>query len=137
MRCSGCGKNIPFGGEVCPHCLRDKSRDQSATVIGGLALLAGGFIGNLVGGFGGMIIGGLVLGFVAVIATASGKKHTTKAPPRVRLEPPSAPKPPEKSLPAASPDPIDRLARLDDLRTRGVITDAEHRKQRDAIIAAL
>ena len=28
IQCSGCGKRIPFAGEVCPYCQRDKSDDQ-------------------------------------------------------------------------------------------------------------
>lgn len=50
MRCSGCGKDIPFGGQVCPFCQRDKSSDQASTVAGMTAMIIGGFIGNLVGG---------------------------------------------------------------------------------------
>lgn len=86
MRCSGCGKDIPFGGQVCPFCQRDKSSDQTGTVATCLGLLIGGFIGNAIGGFGGMLIGGFLLGIVAAIITASGKNHSARKPPRVRAD---------------------------------------------------
>lgn len=32
MQCSGCGKRIPFAGNVCPYCHRDKTDDQQNEV---------------------------------------------------------------------------------------------------------
>jgi F0F1-type ATP synthase assembly protein I len=69
---------IPFAGEVCPPCLRQKKSDQTGTVATGLGLLTGGFIGNLIGGFGWMLIGGFVLGLLASIVSMSGKNYTAK-----------------------------------------------------------
>lgn len=83
MHCSGCGKNIPFGGRVCPHCQRDKANDQQSHVLGVVALIIGGAIGNAVGGFSGMIVGGLLLGLFVAIVTVSSANHSAKKPPRV------------------------------------------------------
>src|SRR5262245_39006301 len=49
MKCSNCGMDIPFSGNVCPYCKRDKSGDQLLSIIGtvvGIFLLIG-FIGCL------------------------------------------------------------------------------------------
>jgi predicted lipid-binding transport protein (Tim44 family) len=135
MHCSGCGKNLPFAGQVCPHCQRDKSADQSSTVIAGVALLFGGFIGNLIGGFGGMIIGGLALALIAVVATMGSTTKAAKKPPRVRVEP--APTLPPTSTVKPSDAATERLARLDRLRDTGAITDEEYSQQRKAVIASL
>ena len=48
MRCPGCGKTVPFGGEVCPYCLRDKSADQQFQIILFIFVLVGGGVGYLV-----------------------------------------------------------------------------------------
>lgn len=145
MRCSGCGSKIPFTGDVCPNCLRDKGSDQAATVAAGLGLFIGGFIGNLIAGFGGMIVGGLILGFIAAVAAAvmSGKNHSAKKPPRVRVEPaapaiPSRPRTTPFTVAAADSGSVeDRLRRLDRLKADGLLSDAEHQAQRRAIIATL
>ena len=50
MLCSGCGKRIPFGGQVCPHCQRDKGADQQIHVCGMVYGFIGGAIGYAIGG---------------------------------------------------------------------------------------
>jgi hypothetical protein len=140
MRCSGCGKDIPFGGQVCPYCQRDKSSDQAATVAIGIGLVIGGFLGNLVAGFTGMMVGGCVLGIVAGAISMSGKSHSAKKPPRVRVDPPVSVRA-STTLKAAAVSALDgpeaRLRRLDDLKAKGLLSDQEHRDQRKAVIAAL
>lgn len=49
MKCSNCGKEIPFAGEVCPFCHASKKGDQAQHV----ALVIGLVVGALVG-FGGL-----------------------------------------------------------------------------------
>lgn len=142
MKCTGCGSKIPFSGDVCGFCLRDKSSDQTATVATAIGLVIGGFVGNLAGGFGGMIVGGLVLGIVAAVLAAimSAKNHSAKKPPRVRVDPATATIPTTKPRPVAvtaSNSVEDRLRRLDRLKTEGLLSDEEHDVQRRAIIAAL
>lgn len=44
MKCSNCGKEIPFSGRVCPYCRADKSGDQ---VLHAMAI-GGGIIGAIV-----------------------------------------------------------------------------------------
>jgi len=140
VRCSGCGKNVPFGGHVCPYCNRDKSSDQTGTVATGAGLLLGGFIGNLICGFGGMLIGGFVLGLLAAIVSMSGKSHTAKKPPRVRVDPPilaKASTTPDAAAVKAAEAPEARLRRLDDLKAQGLLSEQEHGDQRRAIISLL
>lgn len=140
MRCSGCGKDIPFGGQVCPFCQRDKSSDQAATVAIGIGLVIGGFLGNLIAGFTGMIVGGFVLGIIAGAISMSGKNNSAKKPPRVRIDEPAPimpPSPQKKPSVAAINTPEARLRRLDELRNQGLLSDEEHRDQRKAIISVL
>ena len=132
MRCSGCGKDIPFGWQVCPHCQRDKSSDQASTVAGMIAMVVGGFIGNLVGGFGGMIIGAVVLGFIAVVMTLPGKKHSSRKAPAVRVVDANA-----SPKPKITNSTADRLANLNALKEQGLLTEGEYERQRAVIIAAL
>ena len=80
MRCSGCGKEIPFAGAVCPYCHRDKSKDQAYTVTAFILGSVFGFLGYKIFGWGGAI-GGFIIGcIVAVIATGVG---VNKKPPEV------------------------------------------------------
>lgn len=140
MRCSGCGKDVPFGGQVCPYCQRDKSSDQAATVIIGIGLVIGGFLGNLIAGFTGMIIGGFGLGIIAGVISMPGKNHSAKKPPRVRVDEPArniAPSPQKKPSATATNTPEARLLRLDELRNQGLLSNEEHRDQRKAIISML
>lgn len=140
MHCSGCGKNIPFGGQACPYCKRDKSSDQTATVAGVIAMMVGGFFGNLVAGFGGMIVGAFSLGIVAAIVSQLGKANTAKKTPRARVDPvPTipAPKPVAPQPLPASSGIEDRLRRLNSLKSRGLITEEEYDIKLAAIIATI
>lgn len=140
MRCSGCGKSVPFGGHVCPYCNRDKSSDQTGTVATGAGLVLGGFIGNLIGDFGGMLIGGFVLGLLAAFVSMSGKNHTAKKPPRVRVDDLPAVKPqavPIERVATLADTPEARLRRLDELLSKGLLSADEHQEQRVAIISML
>lgn len=67
---------IPFAGEVCPYCLRNKKGDQTRTVATGVGLIIGGLSGHLVDGITGMIVGGLAFGLLAAIIGPPGKNHT-------------------------------------------------------------
>ncbi|MGW8135935.1 SHOCT domain-containing protein [Sphingomonas zeae] len=135
MRCSGCGKGIPFGGQVCLYCHREKSSDQAITVFGTIGVLFGGFIGNLVGGFGGMLVGAFGLGFIALVfisVTGSKKGHSAKRPPRIQLEPT-----PKAKSESSNPDAAIRLAKLKQLMGDGLITDEEYQRQRSKIVDSL
>ena len=131
---------IAFAGEVCPYCLRQKKGDQIATVGMGAGLLLGGFVGNVIGGFGGMLIGGFVLGLLAAIVSMSGKNHTAKKPPRVRVDHLPSAKPqtsPIERVATLADTPEARLRRLDELLSKGLLSADEHREQRVAIISML
>ncbi len=39
MKCSNCGKRIPFSGRVCPFCHAQKSGDKLRTVIAAIIAL--------------------------------------------------------------------------------------------------
>jgi hypothetical protein len=47
MLCTGCGKRVPFVGDVCPYCQRDKTRSQVFHLIGYSCGIASGLIGYL------------------------------------------------------------------------------------------
>lgn len=143
MRCSGCGKDIPFSGEVCPHCLRDKSGDQTATVAGFAGLIIGGGIGGLIFGFEGALIGGILLAVVFMAMVMSG---TESKPPTVRTERQSVPKstrPQAASEVALSEGRDDmkstrsRLSELREMLNDGLITKDEFEKKRSDIIERL
>jgi hypothetical protein len=138
MRCSGCGKDIPFGGEVCPYCQRDKSGDQVLTGCMFVAFLIGGGVGYLFNGVIGAIIGGFVLVIAAAIVMVPLAQAKAKKPPEVNV----ASGEDEKPAPAPPTRPVgetisDRLRRLDDLLAEGVITMQEYEDQRRAIITSL
>jgi hypothetical protein len=137
MHCSGCGKDVPFAGEVCPHCNRNKGADQTATVVGMLAIGLGGWIGGMIGGFVGTIVGGVVLGAIAVVATTGRRTRSAKQPPVVRIKGgASTSSPANRPLPKRD-DLASRLQRLDDLKAKGLISDDEHADQRARIISAI
>ncbi|EGC00427.1 hypothetical protein G1E_03195 [Pseudomonas sp. TJI-51] len=69
--CSGCGMTIPFSGEVCPHCHRDKSDDQMKetemqliSFVGAIAALISGAITYQFASFKNSFITGAVVGIV-------------------------------------------------------------------------
>lgn len=126
MRCSGCGKDIPFGGQVCPYCQRDKTKDQQYTV---LAFILGGglgYLGYLIFGFWGAIIGFIVGCVIAIQISGAG---STK-PPEVRITNANPPESIETSSEV-------RLRKLNDLRQKGLIDDGEFAARRKAILDEL
>ena len=81
MYCSGCGKDIPFGGDVCPYCQRDKSNDQAYTALGFILGICAGVIGYFIFGFWGAIVG-IILGIItALVVTEKGRTQA----PEVRI----------------------------------------------------
>lgn len=127
MLCSGCGKDIPFNGTVCPYCQRDKSKDQQYTVWAFILGLGLGWLGyKLLGVWGG--IGGFVVGCIAAYAMCSA--GNTKAPEVRVLE--------DKPLPKAAPSTSEtRLTNLKGLLEKGLIDDAEYKARKKAILDEL
>ena len=124
MRCSGCGKDIPFAGTVCPYCQRDKSKDQAYTVVAVIFGLIGGAIGYFIFGLWGAL-GGFFLGcIVAAFVTLNGG---TK-PPEVQVVPPAASVQPDDS--AAS-----KLTQLKQLHDQGLLTAEEFASKKADILA--
>jgi hypothetical protein len=91
--CSNCGADIPFTGNVCPHCKADKSKDQHQTALA----MVFGFVGGMVGFGAGMAKGdvcfgavaglvGMVLGIIVgmVLAFTSQKEAAKRWKPRHR-----------------------------------------------------
>ena len=70
MRCSNCGKNVPFGGRQCPYCHADKSRDQQRLLLLVVLGIVGGGVGWLVRGLDTAVIG-LLVGVVAGLIMAT------------------------------------------------------------------
>jgi hypothetical protein len=73
MRCSNCGKDVPFGGKVCPYCHADKSSDQQKQVLGVLFGLVGGVVGWLIHGILVALIG-IFVGVIVGLIVASKMK---------------------------------------------------------------
>ncbi len=133
MRCSGCGKDIPFNGDVCPHCQRDNSDDQAQHAITVVLIVVGVGIGWLVSDFKGMFWGGGIAVILAiVIGVADATKRGPTKPPQVRVQDttPPAPTPAGKTV-------QQRLAELDMLRKEGLISEAEYAAKRQAILDSL
>lgn len=138
MICSNCGKDIPFTGEVCPYCQRDKSSDQEQWAIAMVGAALGGAIGYMVNGIIGVVVGfvigtgiGVVIGRLVALRNGSSSK-----PPEVRiasLENDWTARPAARAE-GARPSAESRLLALDALRAKGLLTDEEYQRKRDAII---
>ncbi|WP_444910938.1 hypothetical protein [Microbulbifer sp. TRSA005] len=63
MHCSGCGKDIPFSGEVCPYCNRSKSYDKKYLSLAPFLALVFALFGYGLFDWWGVIIG-LIAGYV-------------------------------------------------------------------------
>jgi hypothetical protein len=70
MRCSNCGKDVPFNGNVCPWCNNDKTADKQTQILGFFFGLVGGALGWLIHGFGVALIG-IVIGVLVGMYVAS------------------------------------------------------------------
>jgi hypothetical protein len=126
MRCSGCGEDIPFAGDVCPYCLRDKSEDQQYTVVASILGAALAYVGYLMFELVGAIAGFVVGGIIAVFVTRAGGK--TDAPEVAIVN--------EKNK--GEGDCTERrLKKLDDLKQKGLITDDEFSERRSKILEEL
>lgn len=132
MRCSGCGKEIPFVGEVCPNCQRDKSGDQQTQTLAMFFGFIGGAIGWFISGIGAAIIGmivGVVVGMIMAAMTGAGKTQA----PKVRIvDSPESTKISQEASAATS-----RLASLESLKSQGLITEAEFNAKRQEVLETL
>lgn len=139
MICSGCGKDIPFAGAVCPYCQRDKRGDQRFTAItmawGVIGILVGSVIGSLSSEKDGSVVPmfaggfiGLVIGFIFALARNAGTQRTQ--PPEVRIARRSG----RKDIARVGPDIASRLETLEALRSKGLISEAEFDAKRASIL---
>ena len=67
MRCSRCGKQVPFFGVDCTHCGADKSQAQAMHALGIVCAGAGLGIGLALGGIVGLLVGGLMGATVFIV----------------------------------------------------------------------
>ena len=133
MRCSGCGKDIPVTGQVCPYCQRDKSTDQTQHTLITICVLGCVGVGYFVGGFSGLLWGagvGIVLGVIVALSAGSG---VASKPPQVRVVEPNEPGP----APLAESTSKKRLADLEALRKDGLISESEFTAKRQRILDEL
>ena len=49
MRCSNCGKDIPYIGKICPFCHADKGQDKASTSVAWLSFFFGSIPGLIFG----------------------------------------------------------------------------------------
>lgn len=142
MLCSGCGKDIPFNGSVCPHCHRNKAGDQQTQITG----VFFGFLGAAIGYF---VFDGILAGFVGLIAGSFiggivGATSNTRrsSPPDVHVvnnsetqgsnqERPQQPQTTQVEAAAS------RLESLTSLKTKGLITETEFNAKRQKILEEL
>lgn len=130
MVCSGCGKDIPFSGAVCPYCHRDKSQDQAAqTLVLGVAAVVGA-IGWFVFGFLGGMACFMVAGVVAALFTVGMKPKTNTRPPEVRVVSTPEVAQPDGSL-------AQKLIQLKQLHDQGLLTEQEFATKKAEILARL
>jgi hypothetical protein len=86
MICSNCGQDIPFQGNVCPHCHAKKQRDRQVYalakglffLIGILGAIAYIFYGNYTIGCVFLTIAVLASAFVGAVGTARNKAAAKK-----------------------------------------------------------
>lgn len=132
MLCSTCGKDIPFAGTICPYCKRDKSGDQQTQIIAVILAALGGYVGYSVS------VSGAVVGFLigaslgTIIGMIAQRMHKQPEPPEVRIVDSPASKPAQPTSDEAA-----RLAKIGDLRARGLITESEYQMKRDALLRDL
>lgn len=123
MRCSGCGKDIPFSGSVCPYCQRDKSKDQAYMVAAVIFGATAGAIGYYIFGVWGALCG-FIIGCIAAAFMTLGSDS----------------KPPQIEVVNTSPtdDSIAiKLTQLKDLHYKGLITDEEFASKKTEILNKL
>lgn len=131
MKCSGCGKSVPFNGSVCPYCQRDKAADKRAIVWAWVFASVGAAIGGASGGPIGIFFGAIL---AAAVALALFKPKRTKAPevkPVGEIETLAAPTDASANITAR------RLRELDALKKAGLVSEAEYEAKRRAILEAL
>lgn len=117
MNCSGCGKDIPFLGEVCPFCQRDKSADKKYSLWCYVCCPIGGWLGYMIIGGWGILIG-LFAGCIAAVYLSGAPKKST--PPEVSIAPPA-------SLES-------RLRHLKDLHQKGLLTEEDYQIRKSDIL---
>ncbi|MDA0659355.1 MAG: SHOCT domain-containing protein [Planctomycetota bacterium] len=145
MLCSGCGKSVPFFGDVCPYCLRDKRKDRECCVYGCFLCPLFGFIGFFVvglvaeglgydGGYvGGSAFIGLVIGIFlgAGVAQAFSGAGGETAPPKVSITEKSDGKHSDED------DHKKKLANLKNLFEKNLISEQEYNAKRKEILDKL
>jgi glutaredoxin len=125
--CSGCGKTIPFNGQVCPYCQRDKSKDKQSTVWAVILGLGLGYLGYKLFGVWGAVVSFFIGCVIANVASGYGK---SSKPPVVSVVT-------EKPSTKPSLESEDRLKKLSDLRQKGLIEESEYIAKRKAILDEL
>lgn len=165
MKCSNCGKNIPYAGNVCPYCHVNKSSDQWQTFAFWLVvivwLLASAALGKEAAFVGGALISIFVLGAVVWVALSGAKDSGKVAQTSVTAQKPST-QPAEHStkqgttegaspggampkLPTAlnaTPQAVEsnvrqRLRELEALRLEGAVSQAEYDEARARILKSI
>ena len=105
MICSGCGKVIPFDGEICPYCHRNKRDDQEVAAGEAVSFIAATICGLVVGGIvwllsksnAGFWIGAVIGGIPWLIWGENDKKNLQMRQANARRDKPQ--KPQQRSAP--------------------------------------
>jgi hypothetical protein len=148
VKCSNCGKNIPFMGNVCPWCHADKSKDQAVQVSLVAGTIFGVLIGVVVNDVGVGIVAGLVCGVGAAIAckVSQARNETKKGKSsKSHEQQPTGPIDPStlklvRSADASPGPPVakaaveERLKQLDALRAKNLVTEQEYQVKREKLL---
>lgn len=127
MRCSNCGKEIPFAGQVCPFCHADKSYNQKVLGLTYFIIMGGGGIGWWIGGAREMWIGMGIGFFLSLVVMALNVQYRKKHP--VEIEPE-----PHNDSPS---DMKARLEQLEGLKNSGLLSSQEYADKRKELLAQL
>jgi uncharacterized membrane protein len=122
MLCSGCGKDIPFVGSVCPYCQRDKTKDQQEFVLAMILGLVLGYLGLKFFGF-----WGAIGGFFGGILIAAIMRGTKTLAPEVRITKPQGP------VSSKATDEA-RLRKIKELFDKGLIDEAEYQRKKNDVL---
>ena len=131
MQCTNCGKEVPFTGKVCPYCNHSKTEKKMDIVLATIGVALGVLFGwSTGGGWFGAVVSAVVglIGSVFVGIWWRGRESKKQAEPRA-TEPRPAPR--------ESAGTADRLAHLDELKKKGLISDVEYDKKRQEVLSSI
>lgn len=143
MICVSCGKEISAIAKVCPYCHRDTTASSEAYGKALLFFILGAVIGYVFYGVTGALLGAFLLGVVGgvrALSAAQSKAGKQAAKVTVVELPVAQTQEPEPIRTIVPPDtisgnaPVERLAALEELKARELISADEYTRKRKEIL---